>query len=599
MRVTINKKYKSIPQGLEFQLPRFSVITGKNGSGKSHLLEAIGNKDVSNVTDEAGKALKVIYVPFGALSPQISETSNPMQVNSNLKSIWQQFEGVANQARTYASQHNWQKTDTENWIKSNLQPPLKEIFEKLVSLTSKALLDLKEADVINNLRISDISGNNSNGIFFGQLAEIFQSYQMRKYKNDMIELLNNKYNQNNPFLSEEEFEEKYGPKPWLLINSILYNAGLSYTVNDPEGLDLDSDFKLRLTDKGNGAEISANDLSTGERVLMSLALAVYNTKDGGNRPDLIMLDEPDAPLHPEYSKLLIKTLSETISEDANVNIIITTHSPSTVAMCPDNSLYQIDKASKTPEIISIADGLTILTSGIPHLKVSIEDRLQIFVESKFDVSYYERLYNLLSRKYTYSHKLLFLPPHSGTSNCTDVITITNTLAELGNDLVRGIIDHDNRNNSTDKIFVLGLGNRYSVENYILDPIFICLALIRASKFKFQDFGIHDILTYMESQKLQAAQLQLLADFIFGKLGTPRNDEKDCELDCGYTISYPKEFLKMQGHDYEEKICNAIPELNALKKGQSDSALKMSMLAVIEELPQFLSADIHRTFSSIR
>ncbi|WNP71394.1 hypothetical protein [Pseudomonas aeruginosa] len=138
MRVTINKKYKSIPQGLEFQLPRFSVITGKNGSGKSHLLEAIGNKDVSNVTDEAGKALKVIYVPFGALSPQISETSNPIQVNSNLKSIWQQFEGIANQARTYASQNSWQKTDAENWIISNLQSPLKEIIEKLLSLTSKA-----------------------------------------------------------------------------------------------------------------------------------------------------------------------------------------------------------------------------------------------------------------------------------------------------------------------------------------------------------------------------------------------------------------------------------------------------------------------------
>ena len=43
MRINLVKEYKSLPVGLEFDLPDFCILTGRNGSGKSHLLEAIGD----------------------------------------------------------------------------------------------------------------------------------------------------------------------------------------------------------------------------------------------------------------------------------------------------------------------------------------------------------------------------------------------------------------------------------------------------------------------------------------------------------------------------------------------------------------------------
>ena len=43
MKITIDSAYKSIPKGVTFDLPDFCVITGINGTGKSHLLEAIAD----------------------------------------------------------------------------------------------------------------------------------------------------------------------------------------------------------------------------------------------------------------------------------------------------------------------------------------------------------------------------------------------------------------------------------------------------------------------------------------------------------------------------------------------------------------------------
>ena len=57
---------------------------------------------------------------------------------------------------------------------------------------------------------------------------------------------------------------------------MLFWAGLTYQVNHPEGTNKELDFKLHLKDVNTGTEIQVNDLSTGEKVLMSLALSIYN-----------------------------------------------------------------------------------------------------------------------------------------------------------------------------------------------------------------------------------------------------------------------------------------------------------------------------------
>lgn len=43
MQIKIRNVYKSIPASLEFELPFFTVLTGENGSGKTHLFEALND----------------------------------------------------------------------------------------------------------------------------------------------------------------------------------------------------------------------------------------------------------------------------------------------------------------------------------------------------------------------------------------------------------------------------------------------------------------------------------------------------------------------------------------------------------------------------
>lgn len=593
MKVTTIKPNRSIPAGLEFELSDLTVLTGKNGSGKSHLLEAINNGD-AKIFDDGKHLDRIIYIPFGGLNPQVTEQGTQQEIVNTYKNFWTNVQALQQYVRAHTANGGNIDHATANWLKSNVGVS-KAINNLCRKIEASSVLDITESDVLKFVRFSELSNSS---LFNSQFAQIFKAYNVRLQKNEYNEFLHKVKGRDCKYLTSEEFEVEYGPKPWVLVNDILRNAGLSYKVSDPESIELEADFILRLVDVDRDLQISVNDLSTGEKVLMSLALAIYNSNDGGSKTDVLLIDEPDAALHPHFSKLLINTINDSIVNLAKTKVILTTHSPSTVAMCPYNSVYQISKDSKAPEMISVARALEVLTEGIPHLKVSMESRLQVFVESKYDVAYYERMHNLLSREYKYLKTPLFLAPHSGTSNCGDVVAISMRLHEFGNDLVRGIIDYDGVNEGKYPVFVLGAGNRYAIENYLLDPIYIALALVRAAKKSFPDFGVGTINTYVASGSLSNAEVQVLVDTVFAKLGMSNVDPIFFELKNGYCVSYAKEFALMRGHDYEAKLLSTFPELNAVRNGNNESALKLGILQVIEEFPQYLSKDWHSTFASV-
>ncbi|WP_186163266.1 hypothetical protein [Burkholderia gladioli] len=69
MKITVNSSHKSIPRGLSFELPDFAIFTGKNGSGKSHLLEVMANPSLSNIAIEGKVAQKITLIGFNGLNP--------------------------------------------------------------------------------------------------------------------------------------------------------------------------------------------------------------------------------------------------------------------------------------------------------------------------------------------------------------------------------------------------------------------------------------------------------------------------------------------------------------------------------------------------
>ena len=82
MQIKIPQGYKSIPHGIEFELPLFTVLTGENGSGKTHLFEAINNSKNSQVLIDGNQVKTINYVPFGGLNPQGNQKCNPTQISA-------------------------------------------------------------------------------------------------------------------------------------------------------------------------------------------------------------------------------------------------------------------------------------------------------------------------------------------------------------------------------------------------------------------------------------------------------------------------------------------------------------------------------------
>ena len=96
IEVTILKEYKSIKRLSSFNIPDFSVLTGKNGSGKSHLMELIASKDNNfrTVLIDGNIASKIKYIGFNGLNPQVAEIGEYEDIVRRRKALWNDIKQV-------------------------------------------------------------------------------------------------------------------------------------------------------------------------------------------------------------------------------------------------------------------------------------------------------------------------------------------------------------------------------------------------------------------------------------------------------------------------------------------------------------------------
>lgn len=586
MKITLHKEYKSIRAPQEFELPNFVVLTGKNGSGKSHLMEALSKTEISSIFDGEQILSNIKYIEFNGLNPQIDSDCQYFNLTNKKKEDWN---NLVKQINEYKHNKQTLNLPLERFI--NLNANRKKILGFWSNKVNGNLDKLTENFFYENYEFS------STEIFSSQFASIFKLYHTRLVDNKINKFLNETENEKNKVLSDKDFEKIYGPKPWELINTMLSRARLTYQVNHPEGNNKELDFHLFLKDVNNGTEIQVNDLSTGEKVLMSLALSIYNSKEETAKPDILLLDEPDAPLHPEFSKVLLSAVIESIVKEAGVKVIISTHSPTTVAIAPEESLFQMNKATSLPEKISKQQAVNILVQDLDNVRLSFEKRRQVFVESKYDVQYYNRLYSLIRQSLPTCPQ--FLPPRSGDgSNCDEVSEIVNALRGYGNDLVYGIKDYDNKNHSSQFVFVLGEDKRYAIDNYIFDPIYVGLLLIRENVIKTEDVGLPS-LTYVSLSQLTDTQIQTIINYVTKKLELFSMNMCDYATQGGKSYKITKDYCTIQGHELENKILDTWPQLRAIAKGGGDNKLKNHVLdTVYKDYPEFISLDFIELFSKI-
>ena len=592
MHIKIIKPYKSLIAGREVELPDFCILTGKNGSGKSHFLEALSQRSFSEIIVDATPVAdtEVKYIAFNKLNPDINPDCNQNTLNQITQEC-KQF--------LFDAQNRWKRlnvtTDKHRWLLENKDRIAHNSIRSILlvaaieNISKKAKKDFDEITEDEFNFYIDILDLEEKDAFRGQFATIFKSYYIRYDENEYNKYENETRRTSHVVLSDDEFVDMYGPKPCEFVNGILKDANLPYKVSDPEGSNRNSTFHFRLKNAEKNIEIKPSDLSTGEMVLMSLALAIYNSSEDSIKNKVLLIDEPDAPLHPEFSKFLLATLKNHVVQKAGVKVIISTHSPTTVAMADEESIFEMDRDQKIPLKVTKEQALSILTKGIPSLRVSIDKRRVVFVESQYDAENYEKIFELVGAFSTFETQLSFHACHnrSGT-NCDDVYTLLDKLQFV--DGTYGLVDFDNKNSSTRNVKVMGESGekRYTIENYILDPIFIGLALIR-------DNLTHcpQNISYMGFASASHEIRQSLVDWVLSELNFngPKIDYKTIG---GEIFSIDSSWFTMKGHELEEKIktkWGGVNQIISSYRNKGDNALKSALLdKTIRDYPQFLSND---------
>ncbi len=594
MNLNLTQKHKSLLPPLVIELPDFTILTGVNGAGKTHLLSGIAT-GVIELTDNGivlnpPNSNTCKYVSSHSLTPNDSAVITSQQLNQNTEQLWSQYNSFLLNHRTN-SQYR-----IENFINDARQ---RRLIELIAKGAKKADNELTSDDFYKFYPLFD---GLHNDVFYQNFSNLFKRYQDKYDDNQYRQYRHNiKGHTEIEFSSDEKFLEIYGEAPWDFVNRIINEAKLDYHINSPFNTHRDAPFELKLRNNFNGAEIQFNELSSGEKVLMSLALALYNSKFDLEFPKVLLMDEPDASLHPSMSKQFLDVIERVFVKDKGVKVIVTTHSPSTVALCNETNLFVMNKLGQRVEKNTKDKALKILTAGVPSLSINYENRRQVFVESKYDVFFYDKVYDKLRGKLENDISLNFISSGvGGSGNCDQVKEIVDKLSGFGNSSVFGIIDWDNKNIASGFVKVLGEGKRYSIENYIFDPVIISALLLREKIVSREDLGLKNNENYSDFKNLSVSELQFIADFLTLKLASeikPTDTTKDkSKYLNGIELELPKWYLFHQGHKLEIYLKKVFPSLNKYR----DGALKSEIISkIMDDIPELIPYDIFDLLKNIQ
>ncbi len=398
--LTFKNTYLSIDEFDAIEIPDFVVLTGVNGSGKSHLLDAIEKR---HVTIDGMEQANIVLFNYETFRLDNEPSFNAHQLSAERESAWQYHE-----QQVKGSVQSWRTGLGASY--EPLKASCKQDKKTLWSQTSAEIKQYKENfknffnhphikqnaqaqgifSLAKNIHysIDEIQHDDfvklfkpvvfKNDFLPHQLGKVFWDYYV-KYRSNQVNAYENEKNAKNyEALNEEDFIKVHGEKPWDLINRILKTFDtLKYKVNSPEGADYFGNFQLKLKhiEKDN-LEIEFGTLSSGEKILMALVASVYKSSGDKHFPDILLLDEVDASLHPSMMKNMLEVIKEIFLKQG-VKVLMVSHSPTTIALAPEESIYVVNRSGRNRiEKKSKPEALTILTQGF----ATIEQGLKLFDE---------------------------------------------------------------------------------------------------------------------------------------------------------------------------------------------------------------------------
>ena len=412
IRLQFNRPYLSVKEFESIELPLFTVLTGVNGSGKSHLLQAIMHGCVSLTLAGIKPPTKVLVdskksFEFGGDSIEKDNFAND---------LWDDFRSL----RDLALHNSHGRIDNNRLLSfiDDRRISFEAAPKTLVVAVLKKMANFFDLLTLNENRFKSAIPVH---IYGGDLSVDFSQIAWRYYEkycnNQLRQMQHQKGRINTLPLTDAEFQDAHGEEPWNMLNRILEQRFDSpYRVDDPTDMDLQSKYMARFRRNGleNDEKIDFQNFSSGEKAIMAIVMALYRKKTGGvsTFPDVLLLDEPDSHLHPSLSKNMISAIVEDFVHEKKISVIWVTHSPSTVAYAPEESIYvmnplnsgkpRIEKQSKAAAISILSDGVVSpLFEGDTTLRMEYDLRKPepiLLVEGMTDVLILDRAWKKLHSK---------------------------------------------------------------------------------------------------------------------------------------------------------------------------------------------------------
>jgi ABC-type multidrug transport system ATPase subunit len=585
------------------------VLTGTNGSGKTRLIESIQNQcSMVSIGGLAVDPKDVQLVAQNALTPHIGSNYNDAQFQSKITASLQLYDQIKND---FNSPYDSNKSMQYNRGREG-SLDYKSLFDLCISISS--VLNKPPAELTHDDIILHFEEPLRNILGIQNVSTVFNQYIKRLHKNQYNEWLHTEKKQDVLFWSDGEFLNKFGERPWVLANRILgdtFDGKFQFSV--PDETSQSYAYQTLLLQCNNNLPVDIQHLSSGEKTLLWLALTLFNSQyydsEMANTPKLLLIDEPDAFLHP---KMVVKMYQafESFKSQFNSIVLISTHSPTTVALAPSNEIYLVESDS----ISTVEKDLAIskLLDGVTQISINPKNRRQIFVESQYDADVYQAIYSRLvhcSAKIDpkislnfvssgpkmpkqqiidktkqilgiYDTSLIndFVDALNGIGNCVQVVAQVESLVENENPYVRGIIDWDKKNRPSGNVSILAQDYAYSIENVALDPICILLLLHieKPEHFKMTDIcgsDIHWTDWLNDSDLLQKS----IDRFIHNTLDRESKKNSNLEYVSGMILLTDSEYLEMNGHTLETLVKKKYPGLNSFCKKGKDGELKYSIV----------------------
>lgn len=560
MNVSLAGTCKSLTAFEWLNIPLFSVVTGLNGVGKTQLLKAIHDGLQERPTPAPTRAIPQSSIDKEKNSIKVTGFyAKREHVPLVVRGVWKDALKTDSVTITDVQEQSaklWKELEKckakhkESISRNQPTAAFNELHLRIASHLGKQPQQITEPEFRSCITAKDISAHD---VMTCKISSAFYAYRVKQYEAAMDRV------------PDDVFLGQHGLPPWQTLEKLLVEFGLPFTFSNPSDHKLGDKFVCKLLLRDSNNLLKHEDLSAGEQASLTVVLWLFNALHAQIAPKLLLLDEPDAHLHPSMAKQLIRSLIDVLCDKHQVRVIMTTHSPSTVALCPEGSVFLMSKESPRIQSIEKQRAITSLTNNLVNVTASLR---VVLVEDKADKAFYEEVVGqaVLDGSIPADPPLLFMSAghdkkDSGSGGKTVVKAWTSKMNEAGlGHLIVGLVDRDGGDAVVPQVFTIG---RYSIENYLLDPLVVYTALMNDnSQPKVEGVAIQPGSERL-LRKLPLDLKQAIADTIHMNRKlleqiNPSDHEAimvDVEFDDG-TLRYPQWLISRRGKELCQRYYEA-------------------------------------------